>query len=69
MAYRNEGYQVVMLLLWLLVGGAALFDYCFRSGRGAAPKGWQLHRAVSIVLASILLEQIVTTIWALPDEV
>ena len=58
----NTGYLSVRLGCWAVLGMYAILDYLLH--RNEAPRGWQLHRIISIVLFCFVIQDAATSQWA-----
>eukprot|EP00037_Helgoeca_nana_P010850 m.96349 g.96349 ORF g.96349 m.96349 type:complete len:439 (-) comp20463_c1_seq2:2438-3754(-) len=65
LTWFNETYLTVRLILWTLVALASLIDWL--THRNDKPRGWQLHRVISIVLLVYVVQEAATTAFVTID--
>eukprot|EP00038_Savillea_parva_P006482 m.164069 g.164069 ORF g.164069 m.164069 type:complete len:403 (+) comp12374_c0_seq1:89-1297(+) len=66
LTWFNKGYLTVRLVLWTLVAVASLIDWLVH--RNEKPRGWQLHRVISLVLLVYVVQEAATTAFVTSDS-
>jgi len=65
--YHNDVYLVVRACLWALLALVAGIDRARH--RRAKTQGYQLHRAICVVLGIYLLQEVASLAWTLTGQV